>query len=155
MIVLYSILFTACFYHFLFWRYLNSSMTSFLSNILVPFPNLNNLSSCAATSSLVGIVLHQFLHQQISFFTTFQNFIQHYLIKDFCNKFSILDGFTQTLHPPTHPLNSQNLAMHGKTFLMMLPIILLSSLQKLLLTLNKVFYTLYPPQKQPKTEPTF
>ena len=31
---------------FLFWRYLNSSMTSFLSDILLPFPNSNNLNSC-------------------------------------------------------------------------------------------------------------
>ena len=30
------VLFTACFYHFLFWRYLNSSMTSFSSDILLP-----------------------------------------------------------------------------------------------------------------------
>ena len=39
-------LFTACFYHFLFWRYLNSSMTSFSSEILLPFPNSNHLNSC-------------------------------------------------------------------------------------------------------------
>ena len=43
---LFYLLFTACLYHFLFWRYLNSSMTSFLSDILLPFPNLNNLKSC-------------------------------------------------------------------------------------------------------------
>ena len=39
-------LFTACFHHFLFWRYLNSSMTRFSSGILIPFPNLNDLNSC-------------------------------------------------------------------------------------------------------------
>ena len=39
------VLFTTCFYHFLFWRYLNSSMTSFLSDILLPFPNSNDLNS--------------------------------------------------------------------------------------------------------------
>ena len=38
-------LFTACFYLFLFWRYLNSSMTTFLSDIVLPFPNSNNLNS--------------------------------------------------------------------------------------------------------------
>ena len=30
---------------FLFWRYLNSNMTSFLSDTLLPFPNLNDLNS--------------------------------------------------------------------------------------------------------------
>ena len=37
--------FIACFYHFLFWRYLNSSITSFSSYILLPFPNSNDLNS--------------------------------------------------------------------------------------------------------------
>ena len=37
---------TACFYHILFWRYLNSSMTSFSSEILLSFPNSNDLNSC-------------------------------------------------------------------------------------------------------------
>ena len=40
------VLFTACFYHFLFWKYLNSSMTRFSSDILLPFPNSNDLNSC-------------------------------------------------------------------------------------------------------------
>ena len=43
--LLYSSTFTACFYHFLFWRYLNSSMTRFSSDILLPFPNSNDLNS--------------------------------------------------------------------------------------------------------------
>ena len=47
----YSSLFTACFHHFLFWRYLNSSMTSFSSDIMLPFPNLNDLSSRASTKN--------------------------------------------------------------------------------------------------------
>ena len=34
------------YYHFLFWRYLNSSMINFLSDILLPFPNSNALNSC-------------------------------------------------------------------------------------------------------------
>ena len=38
-------LFAACFYHFLFWRYLNSSMTHFLSEILLLFPNLIDMNS--------------------------------------------------------------------------------------------------------------
>ena len=38
-------LFTACFYHFLFWRYWNSSMTRFSSDILLPFPDSNDLNS--------------------------------------------------------------------------------------------------------------
>ena len=36
---------SSLFYHFLFWRYLNSSMTRFLSDILLPFPNSNDLNS--------------------------------------------------------------------------------------------------------------
>ena len=36
-------LFTACLYHFLFWRYLNSSMVSFSSDILLPLPISNDL----------------------------------------------------------------------------------------------------------------
>ena len=39
------ILFTPCFYNFLFRRYLNSNMTSFSSDILLPFPNSNDLNS--------------------------------------------------------------------------------------------------------------
>ena len=39
------VLFTACFYRFLFWRYLNSSMACFSSEILLPFPNLIDLNS--------------------------------------------------------------------------------------------------------------
>ena len=38
------VLFTACFYHFLYWRFLNSSMTSFSSDILLPFLNSNDLN---------------------------------------------------------------------------------------------------------------
>ena len=41
-------------------------------------------------------------NQQISFFTTFQNFfIQNYHKKDFCHKFSFFNNrFTQFLYPP-------------------------------------------------------
>ena len=38
-------LFTAGLNHLLFWTYLNSSMTRFLSDILPPLPNLNDLNS--------------------------------------------------------------------------------------------------------------
>ena len=38
---------TAFFYHFLFLRYLNSIMARFLSNILLPFPNSNDLNCCS------------------------------------------------------------------------------------------------------------
>ena len=40
----------------------------------------------------------------VSFFTNFQNFIEHYLKKIFCHKFSFFNGFTK---PPT-PFNAQN-----------------------------------------------
>ena len=39
--------FLACFYNFLFRRYLNSSMTRFWSDILPSFLNSNDLNSCA------------------------------------------------------------------------------------------------------------
>ena len=44
-------LFTACFYHFLIWRYLNSSVTRFSSDTLLPFPNSNDLNSREGTGS--------------------------------------------------------------------------------------------------------
>ena len=47
---------------------------------------------------LVLIVLHQFLHQQMSFFTTFYNFIQHYLKQDFLWMFLLSTGSLN--HPP-------------------------------------------------------
>ena len=45
-------LFTVCFYHFLFWRYLNSTMTRFSSDILLPFPNSNDLNSCVCCTAV-------------------------------------------------------------------------------------------------------
>ena len=44
-LILDSTFFTACFYHFLFWRYLPLSMTSFSLDILLPLPILNDLNS--------------------------------------------------------------------------------------------------------------
>ena len=49
------VLFTACFYHFLFWRYLNSSMTSFSSEILPSFPNSNDLNSRSYLVELIPL----------------------------------------------------------------------------------------------------
>ena len=45
--VCFFFFYEGCFYHFLFWRYLNSRMARFSSDILLPFPNLNNLNSGA------------------------------------------------------------------------------------------------------------
>ena len=62
------VLFTDCLYHFLFWRYLNSSMVSFSSDHLLPFPNSNDLSSCALSVRFfqsvcnVGMVFKVSLH---------------------------------------------------------------------------------------------
>ena len=46
---------------------------------------------------LLLLILHQFLYQQISFFTTFYNFILHYLKKIFVASFSFL---TDLPRPP-------------------------------------------------------
>ena len=65
---------------------------------------------------LILVVLYQLLHQQISFFKNFQNFIQHYLRKRFLSQiflfYQIHSNPTAPLHP--HPLNNQR-------FLSMLP----------------------------------
>ena len=56
--------------------------------------------SIQSTGLLVLIVLHQFLHQPISFFTTFKNFIQHFLKQDFfMNFFLLTDLITQAPTP--------------------------------------------------------
>ena len=49
-------LFTACFYHFLFLRYLNSSMTWFSSDILPPFLNLDDLNSCVIKEPITVVI---------------------------------------------------------------------------------------------------
>ena len=51
-------LFTASFYHFLCWRYSNSSMTRFSSDILLPFPNSNDLNSCGAAGHAEDFQIH-------------------------------------------------------------------------------------------------
>ena len=54
---------------------------------------------------LLFLVSHQFLYQQISFFYNFFELRLALSQKDFCLKFSLFNGFTQT----PHTLNSQNL----------------------------------------------
>ena len=49
------VLFTACFYHFLFRRYLNSSMTKLFVRLLLPFPNLNDLNSRDISACMMGL----------------------------------------------------------------------------------------------------
>ena len=44
------------------------------------------------------LVLHELLHQKISFLATFFNFTKHCLKKDFCHKFSFFNRFNQTPH---------------------------------------------------------
>ena len=49
---------------------------------------------------LTLIVLHQFLHQQMLFFTTFKNFMQHILKEDFLMNIRLINEFT--LYRPKH-----------------------------------------------------
>ena len=56
------VLFTPCFYNFLFRRYLNSNMTSFSSEILLPFPNSNDLNS-----HVKGPPIIWFVHRRTSY----------------------------------------------------------------------------------------
>ena len=49
---------------------------------------ISSFISCCFTSGF------RYLHQQISFFTTFQDLIQNYLKKDFRHEFSFFKGFT-------------------------------------------------------------
>ena len=48
-----------CFYHFLFWIYLNSSMTWFSSDTLLPFPNSNGLNSHELSSLIFLVWYHE------------------------------------------------------------------------------------------------
>ena len=66
---------------------------------------------------LLIVVLHYLLHQQISFFTTFQNLIQNCLKKDFCHEFAFFSGFTQIWPAPSRPKS----AKRDESFLSMLP----------------------------------
>ena len=59
---------------------------------------------------------HQLLHEQISFFTSFQNLIQHFLEKEFCHKFSFLMDSPK----PATPLGLKS-AKLDETFLLMVP----------------------------------
>ena len=72
------------------------------------------LPTIIATSFLISFVLHQFLYQKISYFTTFQNLI----FLRFLSQFSLFNRFTQTpTTPHTHTLNSQNPLSILKVFL--------------------------------------
>ena len=71
------------------------------------------------TRSFISCCFYWLLHQQqISFFTSFWNFIQLYIFekKGFCHKFPFSNRFIQTAPPPSHPLNSQNLLIVTKVF---------------------------------------
>ena len=57
-----------------------------------------------AILSFLLVLLLLVNNQEISFFTNFYNFIQHYLKKDFCLKFSFSNGFSET----PHSVNGQN-----------------------------------------------
>ena len=59
-VVCISSFFTACFYYFLFERYLNSSMTGFLSDILLPFLNSNDLMKSQAQPLIMACSIRMF-----------------------------------------------------------------------------------------------
>ena len=59
-VVCISLFFTASFYYFLFERYLNSSMTGFLSDILLPFLNSNDLMKSHAQPLITACSIWMF-----------------------------------------------------------------------------------------------
>ena len=72
-----------------------------------------SVKSCKIQLSvLIILVLHLFLHQQISLFYNFLELHSTLSEKDFCCKFSFFNEFTQT----PHPINSQNLLSVTKVF---------------------------------------
>ena len=91
----------------------NSSVSwknSFVNQFKIEFLIL--FTSCR---KVLGKMPGWFLHKQISVFTTFQNFIQNSLEKDFCCKFP----FSNSLKPPSPELPKS--AKHDENFLSMLP----------------------------------
>ena len=74
-----SRIFTACFYHFLFWRYLNSSMTSFSSDILLPFPNSNDLNSRGCDHRVKCMYQSKAKYQRV--FKTFLNIYDEFFLQ--------------------------------------------------------------------------
>ena len=57
-----------------------------------------NLFIMQSPGLLALIVLYQFLHEQMLFFTTFKNFIQHNLKEDFLMNVPFINGFTDSLY---------------------------------------------------------
>ena len=85
----------ACFtFHFKFWE--NTSVKSYKIQLTV----------------LLFLVSYQFLYQLISYSYIFLGLHSTLSEKDFCRKFSVFNGFTQT----SQPLSSQNLQSVTKVF---------------------------------------
>ena len=59
--------------------------------------------------NLLFLVLYYILHQQTSFFTDIQNFIQHYLKRKIFVTYFIFSPDSLRQIPPHHHINSQNL----------------------------------------------
>ena len=71
--------FYSLFIPFLFWRYLNSSMVSFSSDILLPFPNSNDLNSCVATlsySTISTLIKHLRVHNNLKGYVSSYNILK-------------------------------------------------------------------------------
>ena len=80
------------------------------------------------------VVWHQFLHQEILFFTTFQSLIQNYLKKNFVTNFPFLMDSPKPRSP-----QCPKSAMHDESFLLMLPCLValvVNAVQQLLCSLT-------------------
>ena len=64
---------------------------------------LTKISKIQPSDLLILAALYYLLHQQVSFFTNFRTSF-NIMKKDYCQKFSFFNRFTQT----PHPLNGQN-----------------------------------------------
>ena len=73
------VLFTPCFYNFLFRRYLNSNMTSFSSDILLPFPNSNDLNSRGCDHRVKCMYQSKAKYQRV--FKTFLNIYDEFFLQ--------------------------------------------------------------------------
>ena len=87
---------------------------------------------------LLFLVSYQFLHQQISYFYIFLGLHSTLSERDFCRKFSVFNGFTQT----SQPLSSQNLQSVTKVFYLFFLKCLLNFIFKYLLikSSKSIFY---------------
>ena len=81
---------------------------------------------------LLFFVSHQFLYQEIAFSYNFLEIYSALSEKDFCRKFFLFKGFTQTLNS----LNSQNLPSMTKSFCQFCLQCLLNFFKKYLLTIS-------------------